>query len=180
MSDRCGRACSPYFLLLAVPIFVWLNYVRTTVQVVSTVPSSVGNVVPEQSSTVLQFVHHDNARCLDGSPPAYYIRKGYGEGRDKWIVFFEGGGWCYDLEQCYLRSKTILGSSKDYYAELPNDELKFYLSSNELVNPMMYNWNTVLVKYCDGSSYAGDAIQTYKVSTTAHTWSHFSDEVDFN
>ena len=37
-------------------------------------------------------------RCIDGSLPGYYIRNGYGEGKLKWAVYFEGGGWCYDLE----------------------------------------------------------------------------------
>lgn len=37
-------------------------------------------------------------RCIDGSLPGYYIRNGYGEGRSKWIVYFEGGGWCFDLK----------------------------------------------------------------------------------
>ena len=36
--------------------------------------------------------------CIDGSSPGYYIRKGYGEGKSKWVLHFEGGGWCYDLE----------------------------------------------------------------------------------
>lgn len=28
----------------------------------------------------------------------------------------------------------------------------------------MFNWNTVFVKYCDGSSYAGDATVEFNVS----------------
>jgi len=31
------------------------------------------------------------------------------------------------------------------------------------VNIMMYNWNIVDIKYCDGSSFAGDAELEYKV-----------------
>jgi len=37
-------------------------------------------------------------RCLDGSSPAYYIRRGFEDGETKWIIHFEGGGWCYDME----------------------------------------------------------------------------------
>jgi hypothetical protein len=29
----------------------------------------------------------------------------------------------------------------------------------------MYNWNTVHVRYCDGSSYAGDTSHVYENST---------------
>jgi hypothetical protein len=38
------------------------------------------------------------ARCIDGSRPAFYIRKGHGDGKNKWFVFFEGGGWCFDMK----------------------------------------------------------------------------------
>jgi hypothetical protein len=43
--------------------------------------------------------------------------------------------------------------------------MKFYLSHSEASNPMMYNWNAVHVRYCDGSSYAGDATVTYEKDT---------------
>lgn len=102
------------------------------------------------------------AVCLDGSPPAYYLREGRGDGQTKWFVFFEGGGWCYDPKQCWLRSKTILGSSKDYPASI-DKLMKFYLSSSKRANPLMYNWNTVYVRYCDGGSFAGDATIEYEV-----------------
>eukprot|EP01032_Pedospumella_encystans_P021764 gene21764-24680_t len=160
MCDRWGKACSAYALIVFVPVFILLNYWRTADST-----GAVQSVVPSPAAAIpitLHYVNHESAKCLDGSKPAYYYRAGHGEGKDKWIVFFEGGGWCYDLEQCYLRSKTILGSSKDYTPTLDNEVLKFYLSNSEQTNPLMHNWNTVLVKYCDGSSYAGDAIQSYK------------------
>jgi hypothetical protein len=43
--------------------------------------------------------------------------------------------------------------------------MKYYMSGSKTSNPMMYNWNTVLVKYCDGSSFAGDIEVKYKVTT---------------
>jgi hypothetical protein len=102
------------------------------------------------------------ARCIDGSTPAYYIRKGRDEGANKWVLHFEGGGWCYDLQACYLRSKTGLGSSKGYQDTMRNSELPLYLSDYSTVNPLMHNWNAVYVKYCDGASYAGDTVANYE------------------
>lgn len=162
MCDRWGKACAAYALIVAVPIVMLLNYWKS-----SESTGAVQSIVPGVAPTIpitLHYVNHESAKCLDGSKPAYYYRPGFGEGKDKWIVFFEGGGWCYDVEQCYLRSKTVLGSSKDYAPTLDDEVLKFYLSSSEQTNPLMHNWNTVLVKYCDGSSYAGDTVQSYKVS----------------
>ena len=57
------------------------------------------------------------ARCLDGSPPALYIHQG--NDPNKFIIFFNGGGSCIGasisdvIENCYQRSKTDLGSSKN-------------------------------------------------------------------
>lgn len=56
-----------------------------------------------------------DAKCLDGSPPALYIHQG--SETDKFLIFLEGGGFCQGesqaevIEQCYQRSKTLLGSS---------------------------------------------------------------------
>ena len=38
------------------------------------------------------------ARCLDGSPAGYYVKRAPAESpnADKWIVFLEGGGLCVE------------------------------------------------------------------------------------
>ena len=81
-----------------------------------------------------------------------------GDGRSKYIVFFEGGGWCYNLENCHLRSFNDFGSSRHYPTCLPLTEMKYYISSDPVRNPLMWNWNIIRVKYCDATSYAGDTI----------------------
>ena len=40
------------------------------------------------------------ARCLDGSSPGYYIRKGSGSGLNVWVVHLQGGSWPHDLKFC--------------------------------------------------------------------------------
>ena len=117
---------------------------------------------PNQRANRRFLSSSSEARCIDGSTPAYYIRKGRDEGANKWVLHFEGGGWCYDLQACYLRSKTGLGSSKGYPDTMRNSELPLYLSDYSTVNPLMHNWNAVYVKYCDGSSYAGNTVANYE------------------
>jgi len=71
----------------------------------------------------------------------------------KWQIHHEGGGWCTSVADCYGRSQTGLGSSKGYTATI---DLPFgYMSNSRTVNPMMYNWNKVYLKYCDGASFSG-------------------------
>ncbi|KAG5517700.1 hypothetical protein RHGRI_038174 [Rhododendron griersonianum] len=93
------------------------------------------------------------AVCLDGSPPAYHLDKGFGAGRNKWLVHHEGGGWCSNMSTCLSRKDTRLGSSKKMEKLLPFIGI---LSSQRKFNPDFYNWNRVLVRYCDGASFTGD------------------------
>jgi len=57
------------------------------------------------------------AMCGDGTPAGVYYSKGYGEGANKTIIYFNGGGWCYGFDNksvandCYYRTFTNLGSS---------------------------------------------------------------------
>ena len=44
-----------------------------------------------------------------------------------------------------------------------------YFSSDPAVNPLMYNWNKVYMRYCDGNSFSGSnaSVTVYK-NTTLH------------
>lgn len=65
----------------------------------------------------------------------------------------QGGGWCGNLGSCLSRSKGDLGSSKNYP---PTANLgRGYFDDNPTVNPQMYNWNKVFMRYCDGGSFSG-------------------------
>ena len=40
------------------------------------------------------------AVCLDGSNPGFYMTKGTDTDTTKWVLYFKGGGWCYDEVDC--------------------------------------------------------------------------------
>ena len=42
--------------------------------------------------------------CLDGTPPAYWIVRGKGPDANKFILNYEGGGWCASLDDCAGRT----------------------------------------------------------------------------
>lgn len=78
-----------------------------------------GLAAPAMSQALLAKVElndaasNEGARCLDGSPPVYYFRPGYGQGSKSYILFLEGGGWCAGLtdniggfDSCLSRSIT--------------------------------------------------------------------------
>merc|ERR1719313_2461657 len=107
------------------------------------------------------------AKCLDGTPAVYYHRKGTGTGANKWFLHQQGGGWCYDLNGCVGRSKGSLGSTKADPATRSLDG--GYFSVDPKQNPLMYNWNAVELRYCDGASLSGDKTTPAVVgNTTLH------------
>jgi len=72
----------------------------------------------------------------------------------------EGGGWCISLEDCAKRSTTGTGTSKwnpemTDFQGMVDGWGAWYLSNSTDINPMMATWTKVLVKYCDGASWAG-------------------------
>ncbi|GMQ03747.1 hypothetical protein CsSME_00049426 [Camellia sinensis var. sinensis] len=93
------------------------------------------------------------AVCLDGSPPAYHLDKGFGAGINNWLVHIEGGGWCNNATTCLSRIDTRLGSSKQMAVQLVFSGI---LSNQQKFNPDFYNWNRIKVRYCDGASFTGD------------------------
>lgn len=126
-------------------------------------------LVPDKHPTWKTVVLNKAARekgavCLDGTPPAYYIEKGYGSGARKWMFHLQGGGWCVDLADCAKRAASNLGSSKDYHTiSAKNKMLDYYdggaqglLSRSCAVNPDFCTWNKVYIRYCDGASFSGE------------------------
>ncbi|KAJ9679446.1 hypothetical protein PVL29_021393 [Vitis rotundifolia] len=108
----------------------------------------------EVPMTLVRNASHQEALCLDGSSPAYHLHRGFGAGAGNWLLQFEGGGWCNDLESCFQRAGTRRGSTR-YMSKF--EVFSGILSNNASLNPDFYNWNRVKLRYCDGASFAGDA-----------------------
>eukprot|EP01084_Bolivina_argentea_P255850 430488_1 len=122
------------------------------------------NTIPAIRVNVSMDTH---ARCVDGSQYMFYFRNGFGDGIAKYQIYLQGGGWCTSYSSCYniaSNPKHYTGSSLGYtpYAWYSAD----YLDNNKTNNPLMYNWNTIWMIYCDGSSFTGNnmTIYNYKVN----------------
>lgn len=137
--------------------------------VASLLVSSCSAEPAEAKLVLLDDAVSEGAVCLDGTAPGYYFRPGQlhlssqpsmltqctvgtGSGANSWIVHMEGGGVCSTEEECLSRSKTDLGSSKNWP---PTQKGDGFLSDNNNTNPGFYNWNVAYLMYCDGSSFAG-------------------------
>lgn len=80
------------------------------------------------------------ALSLDGTPGAFYWREG---SSDNWAFYFQGGGWCYSLADCYGRSLGNLGSSK----ALPSTGTMGGLLSDDCTVSPLCNYNVVWLAY---------------------------------
>nr|CAG4642376.1 EOG090X02ZJ [Evadne anonyx] len=95
-----------------------------------------------------------NAVCNDGSSAGYFIRKSYGSKR--WIIFLEGGWYCYDKRSCEARWSRLRGfmTSKMW----PNTrQVNGILSPDPEENPYWWNANHVYVPYCSSDSWSGSS-----------------------
>merc|ERR1719309_1118772 len=74
------------------------------------------------------------AVCLDGSTPIFY----YSKGRDatKYVLMFEGGGWCYDESDCWSRQRSRRGSTKNDSETKDLDDIAF-LQNEKASNTLM-------------------------------------------
>jgi hypothetical protein len=102
------------------------------------------------------------AVCLSGSPGGYYMRPplaGAPPVADAFLIYFEGGGWCLGLDNCWDRGNSSLGSSATWPRELPPNVLApgvSYEGAQLFASPPFASFTVVFAKYCDGSSWTGD------------------------
>jgi len=103
----------------------------------------------------------NGAVCLDGTPGLYYIN--VGPNAHKFLLYFQGGGWCSGFtrgtgrgfDDCFSRRGNSLGSTK-YDNDTLNLGDTFGMQRNKTINPTMFDWSYVYIRYCDGGSFTGN------------------------
>jgi hypothetical protein len=162
----CAKAVSPSWA-----VEFWISYSDFTARPACVPPPPPPAPPPAPGAGALvkltAAVTSHGARCLDGSPAAYYFTPGTGSGADKWVVYLNGGGWCWseseeysDVSQsCWGRSGSGLGTSNG---------LAPHRSAVMGADTPMANWNQANVIYCDGGSFSGN--REDPVDTPQYRW----------
>jgi len=130
-----------------------------------------GSFQPPEFGTWVKY-EPEGAVCSDGSQYAFYVE--FSETSDNVIVYFMGGGGCWDYESCVVgggaRGAANPNGLPDDYANvyttisgLPVSVSEMYplLNDDPAVSPMA-DWNKVFVPYCTGDVYAGSVTNTYQ------------------
>ena len=90
--------------------------------------------------------------CNDGSPGTYYFRKGDSTS-NLWVLYLEGGMWCYSPSTCQTRFQATPW-------EMSNAKLANYVALGGIFsvgrkNPWA-NANIAYVPYCSSDAHVGD------------------------
>ena len=86
---------------------------------------------------------------------------------------WSSGGWCVSDADCLARSKTALGTNKGLKPTSPEPAGycgSALLSDDAAVNPSIWDWASVYVPYCDGSSYTGSVVDSVPVGAENITY----------
>jgi hypothetical protein len=114
----------------------------------------------------------DNARfpdavCNDGTPAVfYYAPASKVEDRNKWLIFLQGGGSCFDAQSCAERWCSI---DTNYGMDKMSTLLtKPQIRGNGFLNPASQNrfgsWNRVLIFYCSSDAWTGRESRTLQAT----------------
>ncbi|XP_048871491.1 inactive palmitoleoyl-protein carboxylesterase notum1b [Brienomyrus brachyistius] len=105
----------------------------------------------------LHFLENATVTCNDGTPAGYYMRESKGSRR--WLVFLEGGWYCFDKENCGSRYETMrrLMSSTKWPQSKTGTGI---LSPQPEENPHWWNANMVFIPYCSSDVWSGASPKT--------------------
>ena len=100
-----------------------------------------------------KYISDPDAICNDNTKATFYIRR---QLEKKWIVFFEGGGFCASFEDCnkrYLnKDSTVFMTSNILPDKVIGRDL---LSASKYENPTFSEYSHVLVPYCSSDLWLG-------------------------
>ncbi|CAL1546975.1 unnamed protein product, partial [Lymnaea stagnalis] len=113
--------------------------------------------IKEMSNLKRKLLRNTDVTCNDGSHAGYYIRRSHGS--QKWIVFLEGGWYCFDHTSCSERSRVM----SDYMSSRNWPKFRSgsgILSWDPEENPYYFHSNVVYVPYCSSDSWSGTRNRT--------------------
>ncbi|XP_039715786.1 palmitoleoyl-protein carboxylesterase NOTUM [Pteropus medius] len=107
----------------------------------------------------LHLLLNTSVTCNDGSPAGYYLKESKGSRR--WLLFLEGGWYCFNRENCDSRYDTMrrLMSSRDWPRTRTGTGI---LSSQPEENPHWWNANMVFIPYCSSDVWSGASSKSDK------------------
>eukprot|EP00051_Salpingoeca_urceolata_P013217 m.165173 g.165173 ORF g.165173 m.165173 type:complete len:394 (-) comp17734_c0_seq2:345-1526(-) len=115
-----------------------------------------GPVVPCKANLTLELFGDEfpNAVCNDGSSGGVYFKPAAPGGGHLWLLWLQGGGWCYDEKTCSDRWKTSkhLMSSKGWESSIAKTGI---FSPDPKHSPLALA-NKAFLPYCTSDGHMGN------------------------
>ncbi|VDN09751.1 unnamed protein product [Dibothriocephalus latus] len=124
----------------------------------------------------LRYLTDTGVKCNDGTRAGYYLRHSKEPNSRNWMIYLEGGWYCFDEATCLARQLTnqALFSSRTWhmvrYSEFLFHTFLFTLTKNFIVggmlswddriNPNYHLFNIVYVPYCSSDLWTGKKRRT--------------------
>ncbi|XP_072339742.1 palmitoleoyl-protein carboxylesterase notum1a [Scyliorhinus torazame] len=107
----------------------------------------------------LHFLANSSVTCNDGTPAGFYMKESRGSRR--WLIFLEGGWYCFSKENCDTRYDTMrrLMSSTNWPRSKTGTGI---LSPRPEENPYWWNANIVFIPYCSSDVWSGASLKSEK------------------
>jgi len=93
--------------------------------------------------------------CSRGTPYAFFARQGT---VNRLVVYFQGGGACWNATSCGLGSPLFKDATND--SDNPANSAQGIFDLDNPDNPFK-DWSFVFIPYCTGDLHWGDNTQTY-------------------
>ena len=117
------------------------------------------------------WVDFPDSVCDDGTPTGIGIRPSATS--DKLVVFFNGGGACWDYTTCAVLGTSVHGPfGAAQFAALSGGNFAGTLFDDALLANPFKGANAVFIPYCTGDLHAGDAVTTYMGAGGSKAISH--------
>ncbi|MEM7154155.1 MAG: pectin acetylesterase-family hydrolase [Myxococcota bacterium] len=112
-----------------------------------------GEPLPDGDPGQWQWVDVEGTECIDGTPTGVGVRRGTGDGL---VIYFEGGGGCFDAASCALFYATFANFDENAFNLLVPTLLSGGIFDDEDTDNPVADWSMVYVPYCTGDVHAGD------------------------
>lgn len=112
-----------------------------------------GEPLPDTEVGQWQWFDIEGTECIDGSPTGLGLRRGSGDGL---VVYFEGGGGCFDFASCSLYYLSFANFDQNAFELLVPTLLSTGIFDAEDPDNPVADWSFVYVPYCTGDVHAGD------------------------
>ncbi len=131
---------------------------RSTATPAATATEAASPTAPAESPTASDWTKIEpggDTTCSRGTPYAFFVHQGT---VNRLVVYFQGGGACWNATSCGLGSPLF----KDAIADLdnPGNSPQGIFDLDNPDNPFK-GWSLVFIPYCTGDLHWGDNTQTY-------------------